>query len=258
LSGLSFTLEEVEDVNGTGRADVVYVTSSCGAHTCWERLYIVEWDGAGFVNRIPDMVEHPYPTFAVGDGQVLVDVGGIGSVGAGYQRSYGEAWEWDGKLFAVTEQIVGPPTALVHFIHDGDEALTQGDYGGAINHYQGALDRTDLPAGLFLENEEQGSAIVRAYARFKLVVAYAAAGDGRGAQSQYDLLMAEHPEGTPGHPYTLLGRAFWDDFLANEAPRSACAAAVALAESTPTLAEQLYAGYANPEYGPADLCRLTE
>jgi len=68
--------------------------------------------------------------------------------------------------------------------------------------------------------------------------------------------VAEHPEGTPGYPYALLGRVFWSDFVANGDPRSACVAAVALAESDPTLAERLYAGYANREYEAADLCRV--
>jgi hypothetical protein len=258
LSDLRFSLYEVEDVNGTGRADAVYVTSSCGAHTCWDRLYIMEWDGVGFVNRVPDMGDYPYATFTVEEGQIQVHAGGVGSAGAGYQRSHSEVWAWDGKLFTVTEKIIGPPVTLIHYIHDGDDALARGDYGAAIGHYQGALENTTLPAGLFLESEEEGAVIVRSYARFKLLVAYAAAGDGRGAQAQYDLLLTEHPEGIAGHPYVPLGQAFWADFLANEAPRSACAAVVALAESDPTLAERLYAGYANPEYEPADLCRVGE
>ena len=251
-----FTLHKVEDVNGTGRADVVYVTSSCGAHTCWDRLHIIEWDGAGFVNRIPDMAEYPYATFSTENGLVQVAVAGIGSAGAGYQRTYQEDWAWNGKQFTVTQQIVGPPTALIHFIHDGDDALAKGDYGEAIRHHQAALDDTNLPLGLVLETEEHGEAIARAYARFKLVVAYAASGDKRGAQTHYDLLMAAHPQGTPGSPYALMGQVFWDDFLVNDAPRSACAAAVEIAKSDPTLAERLYAGYANPEYEAVDLCQL--
>jgi hypothetical protein len=251
----AFVLRQVEDVNGTGRADVVYVASACGANTCWDRLHVVEWDGAGFVNRVPDMAAYAYPTFSVGEGRIQVDVGGIGSAGAGYQRSYREAWEWDGRQFIVTQQLVGPPTALVHYLHDGDDALSRGDYGEAIGRYRAVFDDDSLPAGLFLETDELGRAVVSAYARFKLVVTYAASGDGRGAQSQYESLMDEHPDGTPGFPYALLGQTFWIDFVANASLSSACAVAVGSAESNPILAEQLYAGYANPEYEPADLCR---
>jgi hypothetical protein len=190
------------------------------------------------------------------NGLVQVAVGGIGSVGAGYQRTYQEEWAWNGKQFTVTQQIVGPPTAVIHFIHDGDDALARGDYGEAISHHQAALEETDLPAGLMLEAEEQGKALARAYARFKLMVAYAASGDHSGAQTHYDLLVAEHPQGTLGSPYALMGQVFRDNLVTDYAPRSACASVVEYAKTDPSLAERLYAGYANPEYEPADLCRL--
>lgn len=251
-----FTLERIEDVNGTGRADVVFVTSTCGAHTCSDRLYVIEWDGAGFVDRVPDMTDYPYATFNIDNGQILVDVGGIGSAGAGLQRSYQEAWVWDGKQFALTEQTVGPPTALVHYIHDGDGALAQGDYGAAIDHYERALEDNSLPSGLFLETEEQGVAVLKAYARFKLNVAYAASGDYRAAQSHYDLLVAEHPQGTPGFPYVFLAQVYGTEFLTNYEPDSACGAVTAIAEGDLAFAERLYAGYANPEYEAGDLCRV--
>jgi hypothetical protein len=253
---LQFRLEKVQDVNDTGRADVVYVTSACGAHTCWDRLYIIEWDGTDFVNRIADMAGYPYATFNVEEGRVVVEVGGAGSAGAGYQRSYREVWEWDGRRYTLTEQVVGPPTALIHYVHDGDEALARGDYGAAMGHYEAVLGETTLPTGLFLESEEQGVATLKAYAQFKLVVAYAASGDGWGGQAQYDTLMAEYPEGTPGYPYALVGQVFWSDFVTSDNPISACAAAVAMAEGDLTLAERLYAGYANREYEAEDLCRV--
>jgi hypothetical protein len=255
---LQFALERVEDVNNTGRADVVFVASSCGAHTCWDRLFVVEWDGTGFVNRVSDMAEYAYPTFTINESQILVDVGGIGSAGAGLQRSYQEIWVWDGKQFALAEQVVGPPTALVHYVHDGDAALTKGDYGGAIGHYEQVLEDASLPVGLFLENEEQAAAVLKAYARFKSNVAYAASGDYRGAQSQFDLLTAEHPQGTPGFPYVFLAQVFGSEFTANYDTAAACAAVTAIAEDDPTFVERLYAGYANPEYEAADLCRVGE
>jgi hypothetical protein len=255
---VQFILQAVEDVNSTGRAEVVYVTSTCGAHTCWGRLFILEWDGGGFVNRASAMAEYPYPTFTVGEGKILLDVGGIGSAGAGYQRSYQESWAWDGRQFSLVEQITGPPTALVHFVHDGDDALAGGDYGEAIGHYRSIFEDRGLPAGLLLETEESAAVIVRAYARFKLVVTFAASGDGRGAQSQFEQMLDENPDGTPGYAYAHLGQVFWNEFLVSDSARSACAAAVTAAENDPTLSERLYAGYANPDYEPADLCRLLE
>jgi hypothetical protein len=255
---LQFKLLQVEDVNITGRADVVYITSSCGAHTCNDQLYILEWDGNGFVNRIPAISAHPSATFSITERQVIVDVGGIGSAGAGLQRTYQEVWQWDGREYVLTDEIVGPPTALIHYVHDGDSALARGEYSEAFDHYQAALGDTSLPSGLFWQDEAQSQETIRAYVRFKLVVAYAASGNTQEAQTQFDLLGTEYPQGSVGYPYAQMGQAFWREYETSGVPRLACAAAVSIAEADPSLAERLYAGYANPEYTPQDLCRLPD
>ncbi len=254
----NFSLQKIEDVNGTGLADVVYTTTTCGAHTCFERLYIVEWDGTGFVNRIPALVDQPYPTFTLEEGRLLVQAGGIGSVGAGVQRGHSEVWTWNGQTFTQTETLVGPPLILAHYLHDGDELLAQGDYAGAIEAYQQAIDDKTLDSGLFSSSEAEGKAIVRAYARFKLMVAHAAAGDEARAEDYYNLLLQEHPEGTAGYPYVALAQAFRLAYARYGDPVGACEAAVAVAQNDPTPADILYAGYGNPNYVPADLCRLPE
>jgi hypothetical protein len=254
----SFHLDRVEDVNGTGLPDLIYTTRSCGAHTCFDRLYVIEWDGTGFVNRVPNMESYPYPTFSVGDGQILVDSVGFGSVGAGIQRGHREIWTWNGDQFALTEQLTGPPLALIHYVHDGDAALVQGDYTQAIAHYQAAISTADLPSGLFPDEANEGTAVVQAYARFKLTVASAAADDRASAENHYNLLVAEHPPGTPGHPYLLLAQAFWNDLLAGADPWLACATVGAVAQTDPMFTEMLYAGYGNPMYEPEQLCALPE
>lgn len=253
-----FGLQKIADVNDTGLPDVVYTTSTCGAHTCWDQIYVVEWDGQSFLNRVPALETYPYPSFTVEHGRILVQSGGIGSAGAGVQRGYDEIWSWNGQVFTHTETIIGPPLVLVHYAHDGDESLARGDYVGAIEHYQRAIDDASMSSGLFFESEEQGVPIVRAYARFKLAAAYAAAGDEVDAETQYNLLLVEHPEGTPGYPFASLAQAFWLAFSRDGDPKAACAAAVAVAETDPTPADMLYAGYGNPDYEPADLCRLPD
>jgi hypothetical protein len=255
-SWYSFHLVKIADVNNTGLLDLVYLTRTCGAHTCFDQLYVIEWDGTGFVNRVPGMEAYPYPTFTVGDGQIVVDSVGFGSVGAGIQRGQREVWTWNGQQFALTHQSGGPPQALIHYMHDGDAALLVGSHTQAIALYESALTDASLPSGLFPDEGPEAVAVVRAYARFKLLVAWAAAGDQATAGTHHNLLVQEHPQGTPGYPFTLLGQVFWNDLLANGDPRLACAAVIAAAQTDPTPAEVLYAGYGNPEYGPEGLCAL--
>jgi hypothetical protein len=254
----SFHRQKLEDVNDNGLADLVYVTRTCGAHTCFDRLYVIEWDGAAFVNQARSMEAYPFPTFMVGQGQVYVDIGGIGSAGAGIQRSHEEVWTWDGGRYTLSEEFIGQPLVLVQYVHDGDEALARGGYAEAIEHYLQALDTVDMDSGLFLGSEEDGLAVIQAYTLFKLVVSHAAGGGVASAETYYDRLLAGHPGGTLGHVYVRLAEAFWSDFTANGNAATGCQETVAVAEAEPLSTDLLYAGYANPEYTPARLCELPD
>ena len=145
---------------------------------------------------------------------------------------------------------------VIHYMHDGDAALALGSYAGATAQYESALTDGSLPSGLFPDAGPEATAVVRAYARFKLVVAWAAADDQATAGSHYSLLVEEHPQGTPGYPFALLGQVFWSSLLADGDPWLACAAVTAAAQSDLAPAGMLYAGYGNPEYGPEGLCAL--
>jgi hypothetical protein len=254
----SFHRQKLEDVNDNGLADLVYVSRTCGAHTCFDRLYVIEWDGESFVNQAPNMEAYPFPTFVVGQGQVHVDIGGIGSAGAGMQRSHEEVWTWDGGRYELSEEIIGEPLVLVQYVHDGDDALARGGYAEAIEHYLQALDTVDMDSGLFLGSEEDGLAVIQAYTLFKLVVSHAAAGDVASAETYYDRLLAGHLGGTLGHVYVRLVEAFWSDYAASGNAATGCQEAVAVAEVEPLSTDLLYAGYANPEYTPARLCELPD
>lgn len=252
----SFEFHSIADVNQSGLDDLVYLTRTCGAHTCFEQLHIVEWDGRGYVNLAASMEAYPFPAFALGGGKVVIDAGGIGSAGAGTQRSHREAWAWDGESYVLSEAVVGPPAALIHFMHDGDEALARGNYEEAIEQYR-TMRASSLGSGLvFVDDVQQELAIVGAYNGFKLVVAHAAAGDEASAESEYNRLRSEHLPGTDGHPFVVMAGAFWSVLEAEGDAVAACSAAVVIAESDASIAERLYAGYANPEYTPEELCSL--
>ncbi|MFC2031340.1 hypothetical protein ACFLWA_11520 [Chloroflexota bacterium] len=252
----SFELDATGDATGDMLDDVVYRTRTCGAHTCFEQLHVAAWDGASLSNVAAGMEAYPYPTFELGEGQVLVDVGGIGSAGAGVQRSYREVWTWDGARYALREAVVGPPVTLIHFVHDGDEALALGDYEESIEHYRN-MRASSLSSGLvFVDDTQRELAIVNAYNGFKLMVAHAASGETRDAETELERLRSDHPPGTPGDPFAVMADAFWAEFEVYGDAGAACAAAVAVSEGDPDVTELLYAGYANPEYTAEGLCRL--
>jgi hypothetical protein len=252
---LGYFLLEIRDLNGNGLPNVAYVSMTCGAHTCFHRLHIVEWDGVVFQNLIPDFEPLPYGTFEIGDGQVRAQAAGFASAGAGDQRSYHETWDWDGRIFALTDSHWGPPVVRVHFLYDGDDALMEGDYAAAIENYRAALLSTDMYTGLFLP--QAGEITLEAFARFKLLVAYAVTGDDTSLEETYQSLSDAVIEAADAYVYLLMAQAFRAEILAGRGPGVACEAAVAVAADYPKAVDSLYAGYANTMYyEPEDLCRV--
>jgi hypothetical protein len=244
------------DTNVNRQPDVTFVGRFCGAHTCYDSLHIVEWDGQAFVDLIEGNLSMPYPTYVIDWGQITAVTGHILSAGAGEPRAYTEIWQWNGSVFTVTEKVLGLPTVRMHLIHDADAALERGDSGGAIELYEQAIRDQALSSEMFYGDEDFGTTVIRAYARFKLVVAYAAAGQTDEALTNYEQLIDENPSDTVGYVYVALGQAFWNSYLNNGDVHAACAAAISVAEANPKAMEQLYIGYQNPWYEAADICRI--
>ena len=110
---------EIRDLNANGIPELVVTTMFFGAHDGTLSMYIYEWDGERFANRLSDSIEHPLGSH----GLVYVEYGGAhmynGSVqfsdvdnngtveirlsGGGedfYERTL---WKWNGKEFALVE-----------------------------------------------------------------------------------------------------------------------------------------------------------
>lgn len=239
--------------------DVAFSDRFCGAHTCYDALYIVEWDGQSFVLRLNGELEMPYPHYLIDVGQITAVSGHEGSAGAGAGRAYTEIWQWNGSVFTVTEKIVGPPTVRIHLIYDADTAFEQGDLTQAITLYQQAIDdKSLLSQTFFYPDEEIGAKVISAYANFKLIITYTMRGQTDKAKKHYEYLIASSPPETPGYLSVLLGQAFWNNYLRTNNVELACEAAIAVAEADSKITEQLYAGYTftNRIYKAADICRI--
>jgi hypothetical protein len=257
--GYIFELMSERMITPNQLPDVAFSDKFCGAHTCYEALYIVEWDGQSFVLRLNGELEMPYPHYLIDVGQITAVSGHEQSVGAGAGRAYTEIWQWKGNVFTVTGKIVGPPTVRIHLIYDADTAFEQGNFTKAITLYQQAIDDKSLLSQIFFyPDEEVGAKVISAYANFKLIVTYAMQGKTDKAKEHYEHLIANSPPETPGYLSVLLGQAFWDNYLRTNNVKLACEAAITVAETDSKITEQLYAGYAftNRIYKAADICRI--
>jgi len=254
-------LHFAQDLTGDGISDLVTAHRLCGAHTCFEQVSVLAWDGASFTNRLQGASDDlPYPDVEIvgpeDDGSYRLAVTGtsIGSVGAGPYRQRTRAWGWDAAAQALVPgaDVLLPSNFRIHALLDADQAALAGDYAGAqALYYRVVTDET-------LQDVEFGPSPrdnLIAYAMFRKIITYVLMSDLGDAQVGYGILQNSYPAMAPGHAYAELATAFWDAFTASEDLPAACLAAQAYAAAHPgDVLGPLYYGYANPTYTEADLC----
>jgi hypothetical protein len=253
----------IDDANEDGLTELAYVARMCGAHTCFETLQLLGWDGNQLVSLMGSELTMPYPTYTIAPGRIEAQSGGIGSVGAEPQRTHSEIWEWNGSVFTVTETIYEPPTYRYHALLDGDRALRDGDDETARATYRRVIDDDALEewgatSGVMDPAEER--AFLSAFARWRLVLTHLQMGDVSAAQDAYNQLQAEHPPGTAGRDVAALTETFWNAYLDSDSVAAGCRAVVAATDEDDVVLQffnQNY-GYANPWWEPPDLCPFVE
>jgi hypothetical protein len=62
-AGPPMPVARMTDLIGAGRGgEIATIHSECSAHTCFDTLDVLGWDGAGFVNLMGDRLQMPHPT----------------------------------------------------------------------------------------------------------------------------------------------------------------------------------------------------
>ena len=242
--------------------EVAYTTRNCGAHTCFVQMHVVEWNAASqqFAATFPQDTAAPSGELEIkdvdGDGvtEIVQHVGGIGSAGAGAQRMFDEIYGWDGAQYALKTKVVTSPQFPIHTLNDADEATKNGNYAQAIALYQQVIDDQ---APLTFKTEDEIPAL-RAYARYRLMLAYALSGDEVKAQAVHDELASQFATASaeaPGASFAGFANVFWDAYQGAKDVKAGCAQVVALAGSNTATFQILNDfGYANHLYTPEDMC----
>ncbi len=261
--GPTMLIHTIADMTEDGLTNLAYIVRSCGAHTCFETLQILGWDGDQFVRLMGGELTMPYPAYTVTPGQIKARSGGIGSAGAEPQRPYTETWIWTGSLFTVTEMVYAPPTYRYHALLDGERALLEEDYETALASYETVIESETLEEwgetfGVMTPEEER--ATLSAFARWRMVVTQLLMGSVNDAQVAYNQLQTRHPPDTPGHDVAVMGETFWNTYLEHNSLTAGCEVIVAEVDEDDTILQffnQNY-GYANPWWEPQDLCPFVE
>ena len=264
-------VKQIGDLIGAGRGgQVATLRSECGAHTCFDTLDVLGWDGSRFVSLMSERLQMPYPSYAFanldGDGALEIQVvrGQIASVGAGPQRTITQTWDWNGVQFVKLTESVSPPEYRIHAVHDADDMLanpklllTNGNITGLIDLYMRVIADDTLKDWLVEAGVEKPDdrANLTAYAWYRIVIANARFGDAASAQSAFERLSADFPAGAPGHEYQQLAQVFWSAYQDTASLGAACQAANRHANNVTDAIDGLNAfGYANRQYVAQDMC----
>jgi hypothetical protein len=254
-------LHFAQDLTGDGVADLVAAQRLCGAHTCFEQVNVLVWDGATFVDRLQGASDDlPYPAVGTigpaedGTYRLAVTGTGIASAGAGPYRQRTRTWNWDASARALIPgpDVLLPSSFRIHVVLDADAAALAGDFAGAHDLYHRVVTDETLQDIEFSPAPRDN---LIAYAMYREIVTYVLMEDLGDAQVVYGILQNSYPAGAPGRAYAELGTDFWETYTASEDLAAACEAAQGYAAAHPDeVLAPLYYGYANPTYTAADLC----
>jgi hypothetical protein len=256
------TVIYIRDMNADGQDELIFSSSSCGAHTCFEDLGILSWMGDHFENSLEGSTNDlPYPRVQLTDYDrdyiydLEVTGTGIGSVGAGPQRDHIKVWRFVPNTghWVFASESYGPSDFRIHVVHDADAAMRRGEYQIASLLYQEVIEDDTLKDWMSPDYERMN---LSAYAYFKQVVAKALMGDVEGATDIYANMSIIY-RNQDQEAYVVMALEFLTGFAAG-GEEEGCQVVEEFAEQytdqiLTNLGSSIY-GYANPDYSPQDIC----
>ncbi|XSG77125.1 hypothetical protein ACP8Y2_08945 [Herpetosiphon llansteffanensis] len=179
----------VRDLANDHKPEIVVLNDSCGAHTCFKSINILQWQAADFNSILELSVAYPTITWAdlTADGtlELIVNRGKVGSNGAGMQRKQTEIYAWDGERYT-RSSITPDPIDSQHpywQLLDGFAALANDDYALAQTLFSAAANaQAPYPAIGLEANDIQ---LIIAIARFQAMYIALLTGDQATAQAFY-------------------------------------------------------------------------
>lgn len=262
----------VQDINADGLNELIISSLQVGAHSTFEFMQILSWDGENFVNHLADITgDLPFPEIQItdfdADGIYDLEITstGYGSVGAGPQRQVIRSWVYQpasGDWERATDTLGFSPYRI-HTLHDADDALNRGEIDIALLLYGLVVSDDNLQDWIDPQAERLN---LGAYARLKMVIVNAIKGDLEAAQGILGVMEGQYPDFMVQHAYTEMARLFLD---AQPVVGTAQACQALQAYTQAHLDEVLYPlgadaeqfpqggspfGYANARYTPEAIC----
>lgn len=251
------TIYSSADLNADTLDDLLIGRQSCGAHTCYEQVEVLSWNGATLVNLLQGSSEDmPSPIIEAFPEENLIQVTaqGIGSVGAGPFRRFVRRWIWDigTASFLPSPDEFLPSPFRIHKLHDADHAVNDGEYDQALALYAMVIEDDELQDWGNPVTERE---VLGAYASFRMIHTHLLMANSDSSEIAYNELISNYPPGSTGYDFAQMGEVFWMEYQATSDVTTACVNAQAFANShQETIIDALYFGYANPAYTAEEIC----
>jgi len=255
-------LLHIQDFDADGMYDLVFSSTHCGAHTCFEELQILTWSGGIYVNKLEgSTLEFPYPEIKLTDfdhdGIYALEVTGtvIAAVGAGPQRDSINIWSYNSATttWILSEQFYARSDFRVHQLHDAEDAMDREEYQIASLLFQQVIEDDDL---LDWANPGSERAYLSAYSFYKQIVAAVFMGDratGNSLYAELDELYGVSDQ----YAYVDLAYAFLVD-SETLGLEGGCVSAMQYAGTNKAVVLDPISspvfGYANRDFSPEDVC----
>ncbi len=252
------------DMNLDGLPElVVYIPDACGFLGRCSEVYVYEWNGITFQDRLQpnnDSRSAMRGAFRVEikdiDGNGTLDLLMEGGIPNGSPYVEGLPWrvqtdiyQWKDKVLAFYRTEFAPPEYRFQAVQDGDQATLWGEYDKALAWYQQAIFDSQLdwwsperrlyeqarhtiwgdPTPTPLPQPKPDLAErdnLAAYARFRILLLLSRRGMDGDAKVVYDTLLKKFPVGQAGHAYAQMATVFWSSYQAEHSLKQACAGAI--------------------------------
>ena len=257
------TLIDSGDINADGLADIVYADTTCGASTCFDTIHVRSWDGAEWVNWTEEVITMAYADYSLddvseaGQGEEIILEGGIyGSAGAGPQRARTETWgSVAGAPYALLDRTFAQSDCIYFAVVDANAAflnLPTTDLTALEQLYTKAATDPTLETCWTRPDEE---AELRSFALFRLALVAAYQGVPEIAGDLIGSISAIYTTSV----FSEAGQVWLDAYAQSPSIPKACQAVNDFAAANTATYEFLADyGYANPGFGPNDVCPVLD
>lgn len=246
---------QIGDMNFDQKLDLLFAGELCDEE-CAYQTQLITWSSeiGRFISLLNNAIANEsIPTLSDVDNdrvtEIVVQLDNPGDENTGPLRTGVNIYDWNGAVYTLSIIQLDPPRFRIQVIHAADRAFAQLDTEQALPLYDLAMNDTDLR---YWYNDEPD--ILKSYALFRLLVAYAYIEDERRL-STYQTILQTFPDPAAAPVYTALSTAFWDALQVTNNLHSACLEVQDIIRARPeALALLNRYGSRSPTYTAQDLC----